>query len=399
MITRFGSLYAGNVDMDNIGLDGTPVNERLFSDEDLFSGFHKAEHLAQLMERVGYDTLWLAEHHFQREGYEVIPNIVLLSLHLAHITKRIKFGCGFNISPMWHPLRLAEDFATVDHLTGGRVIFGLGRGYHSREVDTFGVPSTQSDSDANREMFEEQVEIIFKAFNKQSFSHQGKYFTIPARVPYRGYTVEDITLVPRPRTLPVDTWQPMVTASQRAMDFMVKHGIKGMMGGGAASHMGPQYDTAVRWRDTLARHGKETELGGDLIFGLTTFLGDTEEKATELARPYWEEFMKMFAPLGFMRELSEDQLTGLGDPKKARSVGLPTIEAAKKRGSFLCGPPDYIKERLMEIQEIYPGVQEIMIGAPAATMPESVLLEQLEWFSKEVMPAFKSQEKVAIPSD
>jgi len=183
------------------------------------------------------------------------------------------------------------------------------------------------------------------------------------------------------------------------MDFMVKHGIKGMMGGGAASHMGPQYDTAVRWRDTLARHGKETELGGDLIFGLTTFLGDTEEKATELARPYWEEFMKMFAPLGFMRELSEDQLTGLGDPKKARSVGLPTIEAAKKRGSFLCGPPDYIKERLMEIQEIYPGVQEVMIGAPAATMPESVLLEQLEWFSKEVMPAFKSQEKAAIPAD
>ena len=399
MIKRFGTLYAGNVDMENEGLDGTPVNDRFFSDEHLLSGFHKAQRIAELMDRVGMDTLWLAEHHFQREGYEVIPNILLFSLHLAHLTKQLKFGCGFNISPMWHPLRLAEDFATVDHLTGGRVIFGLGRGYHNREVDTFGVPSTQSDNDANREMFEEQVEIIFKAFNNQSFSHQGKYYTLPARVPYRGYTVEEITLVPRPRTLPVEAWQPLVTASQGAMDFMVKHGIKGFMGGGAASHLGPNYETAARWQETLARHGKETELGGDLIFGFTTFLEDTKEKATNLAITYWEEFMKMFAPLGFMRDLSEEQLTGLADPRRARLVGLPTVESALERGSFLCGPPEFIKDTLMGIQEAYPGVEEVMIGAPAATMPEKLLLEQLEWMATEVMPAFKSQEKAAAPAD
>ena len=183
MIKKFGSLYAGNIDMENIGLDGTPVNDRLYSDDELFEGFYKGQRIAQLMDRVGYDTFWIAEHHFQREGYEVIPNILLYGLHLAHVTQQIKVGCGFNINPMWHPLRLAEDFATVDRLTEGRIVFGLGRGYHNREVDTFGVPSTQSDSDANREMFEEQVEIIYKAFNQQSFSHQGKYFTVPARVP------------------------------------------------------------------------------------------------------------------------------------------------------------------------------------------------------------------------
>ena len=77
MITKFGSLYAGNVDMDNIGLDGTPVNDRLYSDDELFEGFYKGQRIAQLMDRVGYDTFWIAEHHFQREGYEVIPNILL----------------------------------------------------------------------------------------------------------------------------------------------------------------------------------------------------------------------------------------------------------------------------------------------------------------------------------
>ena len=73
----------------------------------------------------------------------------MLNVHLAHLTKNIKFGCGFNIAPMWHPLRLAEDFATADILTNGRVIFGVGRGYHTREVETFG--SDITDQNANRE--------------------------------------------------------------------------------------------------------------------------------------------------------------------------------------------------------------------------------------------------------
>ena len=250
MITRFGALATGNVDMENEGLDGTPVNDRLFSDEQLFTGFHKTQRIAELMDRVGYDTLWLAEHHFQKEGYEVIPNILLFSLHLAHLTEKLKFGCGFNINPMWHPLRLAEDFATVDHLTGGRVIFGLGRGYHSREVNTFGVPSTQSDNDANREMFEEGVDIIFKAFNNQSFSHQGKYYTIPARVPYRGYTVEEITLVPRPRT---HTRRDLAAHGKRQPAGLGLHGKTRYQGPDGRRSGEPSWPQ-LRYRGTLARN-------------------------------------------------------------------------------------------------------------------------------------------------
>ena len=72
------------------------------------------------------------------EGYETIPNLMMLSVWLSQFTQRLKFGCGFNILPMWHPIRLAEDFAMADILTGGRVIFGVGRGYHTREVEAFG---------------------------------------------------------------------------------------------------------------------------------------------------------------------------------------------------------------------------------------------------------------------
>lgn len=161
-----------------------------------------AEELAVLMDDLGYYALWGAEHHFQHEGYECLPNLILLGTHLAARTKRLKFGCGFNILPMWHPLRLAEDYATADVLTGGRIIFGIGRGYHSREVETFGAPML--DNAANKEYFEEQMEVIFKAFNEESFSHKGKYFTLPPEVPYRGYDLKEITLVPRPVNRPVE---------------------------------------------------------------------------------------------------------------------------------------------------------------------------------------------------
>ena len=390
MITKFGSLYAGHVDLDDVGYDATPVNDRWISDEKLASVFPKAQAIAVRMDELGFDTFWAAEHHFQREGYECIPNLLMMYVHLAHLTKNLKFGCGFNVNPMWHPLRLAEDYATADILTKGRVIFGVGRGYHSREVDSFGVPSTLTDNDTNREIFEEQVEIIMKAFNEESFSHEGKHYKLPPEVPYRGYTLKELTLVPRPLNLPVQTYQPLVSASQRAMDFMAKHGIKGIIGGGAAT--GGASDNVVKmWQETLAKHGRETELGGDLIIGIATFIDDTEEKAINAATKYFEENMKMFAPLGFVRGLSDEQITSLGRGSEARTAGLPTMQDAVKSGAWVVGPPERVTEKIMELQDRYPGLEEINVGASVMSTEQTVILDQLDLFGKEVMPRFKNQ--------
>ena len=388
MITKFGSLFAGHVDFEDLGFDATPVNERRLTDERLAGVFDKAEAIVLKMEDLGYDTFWSAEHHFQHEGYECIPNLLMMYVHLANLTKNLKFGCGFNVNPMWHPLRLAEDYATADILTGGRVIFGVGRGYHSREVDTFGVPSTITDNDANREMFEEQVEIIMKAFNEESFSYKGKFYDLPPEVPYRGYTLKEITLVPRPRTLPVETYQPIVSASQRAMDFMAKHGIKGIIGGGAAAG-GAQDQVITQWRDTLAMHGRDTELGTDLIIGYSIQIADTEDQAIKEATQFFEENMKMFAPLGFVRGLSDDQMAALAQgSSKARSAQLPTLEEGVKAGSWLCGPSEMVTDKLLDVQTRYPGLEQVNVGSVIGT-PRNVILEQLERFGKEVMPEFK----------
>jgi alkanesulfonate monooxygenase SsuD/methylene tetrahydromethanopterin reductase-like flavin-dependent oxidoreductase (luciferase family) len=386
MIESFGSLYAGHVDFDDLGFDATPLNDRWLTEPDLNSVYTKTEAIAKAMDENGFDIFWMAEHHFQREGYECLPNILMLAVHLAHITKNIRIGCGFNVAPMWHPLRMAEDFATAEILTRGRTVFGVARGYHTREVEAFGNPML--DADANRELFEEQVDIIHKAFNEDSFSHKGKNYTIPPEVPYRGYDLKDITLVPRPVNRPVECWQPIVSASERGLKFMAKHNMVGIIGGGAAP--GGASDQVIKaWQRIQHEAGIDTELGGNLAIGFSFHIADSEAKAIEEARPFFEENMKMFAPLGFVRGLSDDQITALGQGgAAAKNAKLPTLEEAVESGSWLVGTPETITEKLLEVQDRYPGLKYVNVGQVVGT-PESVIVEQLSRFGREIMPKIK----------
>jgi len=385
MITKFDSLFAGHVDMGNVGYGGTAVNDRRFPNEHLITVFDKAQSMAQLMERLGYDTFWMAEHHFQHEGYECIPNVLMMAVHLAQVTQKIRIGCGFNITPMWHPLRLAEDFAMADVLTGGRVTFGVGRGYHTREVETFGAPLL--DQLANRDLFEEQVDIIFKAFNEESFAHDGKHYKLPPEVPYRGYTLKELTLVPRPVRRPVECWQPIQSATPRALDFMAKHGIQGLQGGGSAEG-GAMHRVVVAWQEAHARIGQHLELGERLCFGFHFYLAPTREQGIREAGKYYEENLKMFGPLRLVRALSDEQIEIMSDPARAPFANLPKVEDAIAAGGFLCGSPAQLVEHLKTLEERYPGLDRISVSLSVG-VPKSVALEQLEWFASEVMPAFK----------
>jgi len=393
MITKFDSLFAGHIDMDDVGYGGVPVNERRFGNERLATVFDKAQAMAELMDRLGYHTFWMAEHHFQREGYECIPNVLMFAVHLAQATRRIKLGCGFNITPMWHPLRLAEDYATADILTGGRVTFGVGRGDHTREVETFGAPLL--DQPANRELFEEQVDIIFNAFNQESFSHRGKHYTLPPEVPYRGYQLKELTLVPRPVRLPVECWQPIQGGTARALEFMAKHGIQGVVGGGSAEG-GAMHKVVLAWQEAHARVGKHIDLGERLCFGFHFYIADSREQGAREAAKYYEENMKMFGELRLVRAMTEEQIEIMRDRHRAPTAKLPRIEEAIASGGFLCGSPAEMIDQLKALEAKYPALDRISVSLSVG-VPKSVALEQLERFATEVMPAFQ-RTSVAEPA-
>ena len=282
MIKRFHVLYVGQIDLDKVGLDGTPANERRYPNERLSEVFFTARHMARVMDETGYHAFWTAEHHFQHEGYECLPNLIQLGLWLATQTKRLKFGCGFNVLPMWHPIRLAEDYAMADIVTDGRVIMGVGRGYHTREVETFGAPLL--DTEKNRDYFEEQLQLLLTCFNQESFHFKGRFFEAPPPVDYRGYRMQEITVVPRPKHLPVEVWMPV--ASGRTIDMIAKYGLKAMVTLNGEKIL----DDVVRaYQSACAAHGQPKQLGQDMIWGAGLYLAGSQEEAIRKVEPAHDE--------------------------------------------------------------------------------------------------------------
>jgi alkanesulfonate monooxygenase SsuD/methylene tetrahydromethanopterin reductase-like flavin-dependent oxidoreductase (luciferase family) len=281
---------------------------------------------------------------------------------------------------MWHPIRLAEDFAMADYLTHGRIVMGVGRGYHTREVETLGGPLL--DAEANAAVFREQMEVIFKAFNKERWSHKGRFYTVPAPVKYRGYDLTDVTMVPRPVHRPVEIWQAI--ASGKSIPFMVQHGIKGMV-----TMNGELITRQIfgQFREEAVRAGRDLLPGQDLAWGGGLFLADSLEEAIAGVRPYHDERFKWFAPFGFVR-YADEQGRPWGTP--GAPAGVPTIEEGVRQKAWLVGTASQIIERLHALESEYPGLEDIVLHWPEG-MSSDEWIAQLHMFARDVMPAFSSR--------
>jgi len=132
--------------------------------------YREAVDLAKLCEEAGLDSVWTSEHHFVDDGY--MPSLAVASAAIAAATGRIEIGTGVVLGPLHHPLRLAEDAATVDCIAGGRFILGLGAGWRAEEFDRLGVPR----HGVGRRL-SETVRILRRAWGSDPFSFEGKVFS------------------------------------------------------------------------------------------------------------------------------------------------------------------------------------------------------------------------------
>jgi alkanesulfonate monooxygenase SsuD/methylene tetrahydromethanopterin reductase-like flavin-dependent oxidoreductase (luciferase family) len=214
-------------------------------------------------------------------------------------------------------------------------------------------------------------------------------------VPYRGYTLQELTLVPRPLRRPVECWQPIQGGSERALDFMAKHGIQGLVGGGSAEG-GAMHNVVLAWQKAHAKRGIDLELGERMCFGFHFYMADSREEGIREAGKYYEENMKMFGELRLVRALSEEQIEIMRDPRRAPSAKLPRIEDAIKAGGVLCGSCEEIIEHLKALEKRYPGLDRVSVSLSVG-VPKAACLEQLERFATEVMPEF-TKSKVAEPA-
>jgi len=134
--------------------------------------YQRGIEVTQAAEELGFKNMWLAEHHFSTYGYLSRP--LMYAMHLANKTRRIRVGTAVIVVPLHHPLVIAEDIATADVCSGGRLDVGLGRGYQRYEFERLG-----QDLGESRTRWEEAVDVILLALTGQPFSYDGKYYKIP----------------------------------------------------------------------------------------------------------------------------------------------------------------------------------------------------------------------------
>ncbi|GHB73823.1 monooxygenase [Streptomyces viridiviolaceus] len=169
---------------------------------------NRARRRIKLADELGIDGFWLGEHHFDHAGIDQSPNPAMLMADLASRTSRIRIGIAAIILPLWHPLRLAEDLAMLDHMTDGRLDVALSRGILQAEIINLNAEADRADDRRSKEIFAERLDILRAAWSQDPFSWSSERFRIPhpdTRWPGAGekYTddngrVTGLSIVPRP---------------------------------------------------------------------------------------------------------------------------------------------------------------------------------------------------------
>ncbi len=157
-----------------------------------------------IMDQGGFDAVWLAEHHFST--YSVCPSVHIMGTHIAARTKNLRIGTGVSLAPFYHPLRLAEEVALLDVLSGGRVNWGAGRGFDATEYRAFGV-----ERDDSYPLFRENVEVVLRAWRDQRLTWHGQY-----------HHFDDIEVLPKPLQDPMPVW--MASSSVEAIRWAAAQG-------------------------------------------------------------------------------------------------------------------------------------------------------------------------------
>ena len=367
--------------MPDAGDDSITPTSRRYDNDAVIECYRNLVEWARTADSLGFDTMWLTEHHFQYEGYEVLPNLILFGQHLASQTKNLRLGQMFNVVPQWNPLRLAEDFAIADIITGGRMEFGVGRGTVPREAWPLGTVVASGDNDMsaehdriNRQIFEESLEIIKRAWTNERFSFKGEHFTLPAEdIPDRGSNVDDLTLIPRPQRS-IDIFQPVT--SPETIEYVPRAGHKAVYWLQNADSQLDKWNKFAKIRDDM---GKPVAPGDDRCLVLNVHVGKTREAAMKKGKPGHDEFCRFLAPYGRFSSYRN------ADGSKVAFDHCPTVQESIDQKIQAIGSVDDVVDTigfwrdLLDLKHLI-----IFFDFPGLTRQE--MKDQLHMVAEEVMP-------------
>ncbi len=310
----------------------------------------------QAAEALGFEAAWTTEHHFSRYGLASASLIVLT--HLAARTSRIRLGTAIVIAPTRNPLQLAEEAATVDVLSGGRLDLGLGTG-NPMEVEALGVPRTES-----RERMREVVEMVRGLFDKPTYSHIGTYFR-----------ADDLTLSPRPVQVP---YPPLFVAgvSRDTIEWTAEQGFGFMTG------VLPATGEALELRRTFFERAKALGRPADpdqVPFFRYVFVGESEAAVRAEAEPALIWLRRCLDWMGWRNEGNSGTLDQwlLDGPPPSASFD----EIVESRAFF--GTAEQVRRRVEDLRDDH-GVTYFGGNFAFGTLPHASVMRSMELFAHEV---------------
>src|SRR5579875_370266 len=365
------------IEQGRVGLRGEPYDRMLAELADQ----------AQLADELGYDSISFTEHHFHVEGFELSNNPILLDLFVAMKTKRLRVGQLGLVLPADNPLRIAEDIAMLDHMSGGRANAGFARGYQRRWVDvmaqqTHGIHGAQPHEhdaidEANRAAFEECFTIIKQAWTQDSLNYQGRYWRIPpGPTPWtlaatakwglgvKAGVVEAVSVVPKPVQKPHPPIYQPFASSERSIRWCAQEGVIAILP--------PLFPPYERHLYELYAEVSGRPLGEGVGVVRDVVIADSDEQAQEIWRTSGAFVgREWFKPFGFAKAM-EDPATG-------------EVPDLFENGMALVGSVDSVTRQLERLLARLP-ITRLFAWMYSGLMSEAQIRRTIELFRTRVLP-------------
>lgn len=355
---RFGVFSLSDNNYDSVPRRGGPRSEREWFDEFVEQAVEG--------ERLGFDSIWVGEHHFSPYGLCPSPQVLLAAI--AGKTDRVRLAPAIAVLPYSDPLRVAEDYATLDVISGGRVDFAVGRGFLPHEFEVFGVPLEE-----NRDRFREHLDVILTAWREDEFSFAGRW---------RRY--DRVRLVPKPLQRP----HPPVYVSvfsPPTMDWAADEGHSIVMAPfAAAAAFGSLDDAVARYRSRAAARGHHDVRVRCSYF---TYVTDPDDPVDTMDEA-------IDAIIRYFRGLTPSFPVGEGVPEhlayweglQHRLEGLTPEQL--NANSVIFGDAAYCVDQFRRLERA--GIDEVALYFSFGAIPHDRVLANMRRFAADVLPAFRS---------
>lgn len=323
-------------------------------------------------DELGFDAAWAAEHHFHH--YCIDPDPLQLATYVAARTKKIRIGTAANVVTLIHPMRIAEQAAMLDCLSGGRVDIGFAKGYGPREFSGYGANIADG-----AERLKEAVDIILGAWTKENFTYKGKHFSVPYPVTLRPRPVQK----PHPRAFIATGGTPdtLEFAASRGLSFYVSYQSRTHFQG-----------LKKMYEDFARKAGKsETEikrLTDQILVMQTSYVAPTEKQSYDDPKDAVAWMAKAVRSVN----TPEDLDTWPEDQKKVVQARVATLAQGYENydnywKAFVYGDPGRAIERIQRLKDA--GFENVIIGFSFGGLPYDKVRKSMRLFAEKVMPKFK----------